>query len=290
MSLYPENVSLFANGARVLGLAMDGSPEAGRAWPIRVVWQAEKSRVAEQYSFSVRLVEEQGDLFGHVDGLSLYGDLWRQGDTVINRFRLPVSQGYPSDAPLRVEVLMYGGAEVGVVDEAGNEVAEGLRLSPDGAVDQLGWFRYLGAGRYRQLTPHKYIARLASQIDLMGFDAPQTEAHPGGTVPLTLYWKAAETPTIDYRVFAHLRAADASLRGQSDKVSPADVPTSHWPLDQYLVDRHNVSIGPDVVPGRYQLFVGLWEEASGQRAAASDERGTLLGDSVPLPVFVTVTP
>lgn len=289
LAIYPENFSLFANGARILRIEMDQAPKAGEEWPFRVIWKIERTDLADSYTFSIRLVNERGDRFGQVDGMGLSGELWRVGDTVINRFRMPVGAGYQNNQKLWMQVFMYKEDAIPAVDDGGGAVGRWVTMTTSGTIDQLGWFQYHPAGRYEAMAQHQYFARLASQIDLLAFDAPQTQAHPGGSLPVTLYWAAAQSPALNYHVFVHLRAADGSLWGQSDKVNPAGAPTAHWSVNRYLIDRHTVLISPDIPPGQYELFVGLWDEATG-RAVATDEAGEALGDSVPLHVVVNVQP
>jgi len=287
--LYPARFSLFANGARIVGISAKQDPQPGAGWSVVLIWNVERTDVADNYSFSVRLVDEQGNRFGQVDGLSLDGGLWRVGDTVFNRFTVPVSADYPG-GPLRVQLLTYKTDIIPVVDEGGVPVVTEMALVPDEAIaDLLGWFEYHPAGRFVALTPHQYFARLGEQIDLLGFSVSQTIAHPGESIRVTLYWKAAQMPTTNFHVFVHLRDANGNLVGQSDKADPGDSPTSHWTTAQYLADDHSLVIAPDTPPGSYQLFVGLWEESTG-RATAYNESSTLLGDSVPLGIFVAVQP
>jgi len=291
LTLFPETFDRFANGVRILGISLKQEPRAGAAWPVTLLWRVERTDLADNYSFSVRLVNEQDESFGQVDGLSLTGGLWHQGDTVINRFNVPVSESYRKGGKLRVQVLMYKTEPVPAVDDGGSQVAAWVTLVPDeGVEDQLGWFEYHPAGRYVARTGHEYFARLGSEVEVLGFEARQVEAHPGQTLPVTVYWKAARTPTVNYRVFVHLRGADGSLWGQSDKVNPADFPTTHWGTERYVLDRHSVTISTEIPPGQYQLYVGMWDEGTGQRLPAYDESGTYLGDSLPLPVVVNVQP
>jgi hypothetical protein len=290
LDLYPENIAAFATGARLLGLGFDQPPQAGREWPVTLVWQVAQAPPAEAVSFSLRLVGEQGEQWGQADGPSLAPDLWRAGDTVFNRFSLPVAEDYPGGAPLEAQAWMYGAQPAGAVDDRGFSVAPFVSLRPAGAEDQQGWFRFNAYGRYDALTSHLYLARLAGQIDLLSFDAPRLAARPGEALPLTLYWKAAQPPGVDYRVFVHLIGPDGGLRAQSDKVHPAGFPATHWPVDRFVVDRHMVSLPPGIAPGEYQLLAGLWDEATGQRAAAVDESGAALGDGVRLPITITIQP
>jgi len=290
IDLYPRNFSRFASGARILGVSLDQPLQPGVTVPIKLLWRIDKANPTRLYSFSVRLVDDQGQVFGQVDGLSLSSEHWRENDTVVNRLLLPVSENYPAGQTPRLNVLMYSPESVEtVVDDRETVVATEVALTTTGATDHLGWFQYNPYGVRLPLTSHRYFARFNEQIDLLGFSVPSTAARPGEDVPVTLYWAAAQTPTVNYHVFVHLRDENGNLVGQADKANPAGAPATHWTTTHYLADDHQLTIAPDTPPGRYQLFVGLWEESLG-RANAYDESGNLLGDSVPLGIFVEVQP
>lgn len=129
----PENISLLANGARILGLDVSGEPQPGQLWPVVIAWTPEQSKVGPQYQFSVRLVGEDGTTYAQMDGQSLTGSLWRAGDLVLNRFELPVSESLPPKARLRVQLLMYTWPDIGQVDAVNDDgavVAPWLYLIP----------------------------------------------------------------------------------------------------------------------------------------------------------------
>jgi hypothetical protein len=80
----PETIARFDNGARILGVDVLADPQPGQPWPLRVIWQPEVSGIDEQYQFSVRAVDGDGNAYGQADMASLNGWLWQAGDTVIN--------------------------------------------------------------------------------------------------------------------------------------------------------------------------------------------------------------
>ncbi len=127
----PQGAASFANGARIVGISAPTGPQAGRAWPITLIWQPQKTYTSEQYQFSVRLVDDKNNVYGQYDMASLAGSAWRTGDTVLNRMLLPVKDTLPT-SPLMVQIVMYSWPEirnVDVVDEAGNAVSPWMTLS-----------------------------------------------------------------------------------------------------------------------------------------------------------------
>jgi hypothetical protein len=61
-----------------------------------------------------------------------------------------------------------------------------------------------------------------------------------------------------------------------------DYPTSQWEAGDQVEDVHAISLPADLVPGSYTIAVGLYNPATGQRAARLDG----LGDSIHLSAVV----
>lgn len=158
------------------------------------------------------------------------------------------------------------------------------------AADQSGWWRVHSTGSTVLVAQHARFARLERGAALLAFDLPQTGAHPGGRVPVTLYWKALAPLTDNLRVFVHFIGPDGLLWGQSDKWNPADYPMVFWPLDKYVRDEHLAVLQPDAPPGMYTVRAGLYTEA-GVRMRVLDSGGDPSGeDGVTLTTTFVVQP
>lgn len=103
---------------------------------------------------------------------------------------------------------------------------------------------------------------LGEAIDLRGYDL----VRDGEMLLLTLYWQANRSPEVNYHVFVHLGAPDASPITQADGVPGEWLrPTTTWRPDEVIADPYSVSLA-GVPPGRYDLLVGLYDpENAGQR-------------------------
>ncbi len=154
--------------------------------------------------------------------------------------------------------------------------------------DYRGGFQFHSTGRTVVSAEHRFYASVEDEIELIGYDAPTSETQPGEIVPVVLYWRAVVEPTRNYQVYVHIRDVSGQLWGQSDKVNPANFPTTRWSVEKYVRDEHKVVVAPDTPPGEYQLFAGLWDHITGERFVALDERDWLLGESAPLPVAIEV--
>jgi len=159
-------------------------------------------------------------------------------------------------------------------------------LAVRGIGERDEWFTMHSLGDTVLVADNEIYAGLQSEVALLGYDVGSTVLRPGGQIPVTLYWKAIEPPTDNYRVFVHLIRPDGGLYGQSDKLNPAGFPTSRWPLDEYVRDEHELLITDTLPPGEYRLSVGLWNATTGQRLLAYDRSGEMLGDNVELPMLL----
>jgi hypothetical protein len=113
---------------------------------------------------------------------------------------------------------------------------------------------------------------------------------PGKNLSVALRWQAAGPAPKDYTVFLHLRDAAGKTIATGDGTPTwfVPLPTSGWPLGGILTwDGHLVAVSADLPAGRYDLVAGWYDWQTGERLAAYDEGGNLLGDEFVLgPVTV----
>jgi hypothetical protein len=121
---------------------------------------------------------------------------------------------------------------------------------------------------------HPVGASFDDQIELLGYDATPEDRE----VSITLHWRSIQVPRADYTVFAHLLDSDGRVVSQHDG-PPQDgaYPTSAWDAGEVVVDERILLLPPDLTPGLYSLWVGLYLPASGERLPVAGG-----GDSVKL--------
>lgn len=133
-------------------------------------------------------------------------------------------------------------------------------------------------------------ARFAGKAELAGYDLSATTARPGGTLRLTLYWKALDTLDKSYKVFNHVINDANSFAGQADSVPAAGGrPTTTWRRGEVVADTYTIPISEQAGPGRYALKTGLYAEVGGERLPVSLPGAGGAGDSVTL-ATIEVTP
>jgi hypothetical protein len=155
--------------------------------------------------------------------------------------------------------------------------------------DQTGAFRYESTGDHVIVAQTLYNVKLARGLELLAFDVSDTSVRPGDQFSVTLYWKAQVPVPINYQVYVHLIGPDDQLYAQSDKLNPADFPTSRWPTTKYVRDEHQLVFRGAPPPGQYRLVVGLWNASTGERLTVLSP-ATTFAEGLVLPTTITVGP
>jgi 4-amino-4-deoxy-L-arabinose transferase-like glycosyltransferase len=133
-------------------------------------------------------------------------------------------------------------------------------------------------------TPAGYT--LDGSVRLLGYDLNATDARPGGSIHLVLYWEALRPLYTNYQVFNHLY--DGTMWGQQDSTPGCTVrPTVLWGPGQVVRDEYTIPIDPSAPVGEIPLLVGMYSLTTEERLPVHDPDGVAIGDSIPLTV-VTV--
>ncbi|MGQ9828418.1 MAG: hypothetical protein ACUVSY_06675 [Roseiflexus sp.] len=95
---------------------------------------------------------------------------------------------------------------------------------------------------------------------------------PAATIEVALLWHARSRQDRDWWTFVHL--VDTNQRTVAeDNREPRDgaYPMSQWVAGDWVEARYTLTIPADLPPGSYALKVGLWDPATGRRAAFFDD-------------------
>jgi len=125
---------------------------------------------------------------------------------------------------------------------------------------------------------------LGEEFSLLGYSLIDQEVEPGGVMRLILYWKARKGLERDYKVFIHLLDERGQLVAQRDsQPQGGSKPTNSWESGEEIEDHYGVWLGEGVLPGEYELVMGLYESSTGQRLPTFDGEGRRLPeDTIPL--------
>lgn len=103
-------------------------------------------------------------------------------------------------------------------------------------------------------------------ITLSSARADLSDAGPGDIIPLALSWTTSGAPSANLSVFVHVGLEDGPAVAQHDSVPAAGLrPVTTWRAGESIADLRGVLIEPDTPPGRYTLFVGLYNSDTGER-------------------------
>jgi 4-amino-4-deoxy-L-arabinose transferase-like glycosyltransferase len=127
---------------------------------------------------------------------------------------------------------------------------------------------------------HPATLHFGQQIEFLGYDLEKQECAPGGTVELSLYWRAAGAIDRRYRAFVHVE--NERIWGQHDDDPACRLPTTEWRPGQFVGGQFRITLDPATPPGDYPLIVGLYDPESGARLPVFDAGGQELGDSLTL--------
>jgi hypothetical protein len=227
---------------------------------VTAVWQAQQGLETDYTAFA-HLVDDSGQGWAgddHQPHDGLYPtSAWGAGEMVRDTFALIV----PDDAPPGLYDI-----QVGWYDPATGErlpVGEGTAFRV--AVLPVSW---TGTGQEDLLPVGE---RLGEKITLEGY-AWQPDAQE---LRVTLRWSVDGLLASDLTVFVHLVGAknDGGVIAQGDGPPLGGRwPTSLWLPGIALDDWHTISLPEDLPAGTYQLRVGLYYPATGERLRLPDGR------------------
>ncbi|MEA3459836.1 MAG: hypothetical protein U9R11_04080, partial [Chloroflexota bacterium] len=114
--------------------------------------------------------------------------------------------------------------------------------------------------------------------------SPEGKVKGSDVLEVDLYWKARRKVERNYTVFMHLLgeaynpATNGPVWAQSDcQPLNGGYPTSQWIVDTIVKDHHEMTVDPYAPPGRYQIEVGMYLLATGERLPVlGEEKGRIL--------------
>lgn len=110
---------------------------------------------------------------------------------------------------------------------------------------------------------HKLRVDFGGKIELLGYDLPRSQVHPGDTLSVVLYWRALTDVEGNYQSFVHVAQPLDVAWAQEDHLNPGGLPTSRWPSDKYVWDEYAIQIPEQLPPGAYMVNVGLYSRSEG---------------------------
>jgi hypothetical protein len=145
-------------------------------------------------------------------------------------------------------------------------------------------------GQGEPVTVGSTRTRFGEAIRLSQIEVKQTPATPdvgtgqGDRLQIQLNWQTDATLSANYTLSVQVVGPDGSLF-QAFDWPPGNGfrPTTSWQPGETIVDRRAIEFSPDAPPGVYQVFVILYNAATGERLAVQTEDGSIVsGDALPI--------
>jgi hypothetical protein len=241
----------------------------------------------EDYSVFVHLLSANDLILSQRDTYPGLGasptSLWEPGDTIADRYVLPVPQAVLAPSEATVEVGLYrlwDGSRLRITDGKGRDRGDNVRF---GAVriarPEVGGI------------PNPVRFNLDDKIALVGYELDRTAAAPGEVFTLTLYWEAQSAMELNYSVTTQvLGEADAKWAQKDGWPKGGDAPTSTWKVGQVIEDTYLLRVAENAPPGAYDLQVGVYSGETGERLPVLGEGGHVQGTRIVLGKVRVVSP
>lgn len=251
-----------------------GSP--GDTLPLSLYWQARTTPIADaMVNVELRSAE---------------------GQTVLQRQASPAGDQAPTSS-WQAGDIMRGWHDLVIPPDtpAGMYQLE-VRLSTDGQVSEPLISQQIEvSGRPHVFTPPAselpLPRRIGDAIAFLGYDPPTGSPRPGQSVLLTLYWQALGPIDRSYTAFIHILNSDGQIVAQQDSLpGEGAIPTQSWIQDEYITDRHQIGLPPELPPGQYQVAIGMYDPETGVRLPITDANGQPQGDRILLPQSIQISP
>jgi hypothetical protein len=254
----PVTLNADINGLRAIGSDQPPKPiVTGDPWTLTMDWASSSDRLP---ALDVRwsIARDGQTTYSTTLPLNSYStDRWRRGEVIESKYdlRLPITLA-AGTYQLEFQLIDHG-------------TGQSLKAAP------VLLTSIKVASRPRVFTTPQSIGnatdfKFDDLAKLIGADVE----HSNGSIKVTLYWQAQNITSTNYTAFVQLVKLDGQVVQQIDSWQiGGDAPTNTWAPGQVVADQYTF----DNVPSSdYQVWVGLYDAANGQRLPATDASGNRL--------------
>jgi 4-amino-4-deoxy-L-arabinose transferase-like glycosyltransferase len=235
-------LSAVADGLTLLGVNLDTtSVRPGEPLYLTLFWRADEPPLLD---YNVTLSLGDATLYTGAPVHDTYPTSdWSSGEIVADRY----DPRLPRDMPPGDHILQLQISNLSLV---------------------LGTVTVQATDRVFDVPPisHSLTVTLGDQVELLGYDLLAETVAQGGTLTLTLYWRALDEMDESYTVFTHLVAPDGSMTGQRDNPPVGGTyPTNLWLAGEVVADVYEIAVSADAAPGEHCLEAGMYVAETGVR-------------------------
>jgi hypothetical protein len=226
-------------------------------------WQPLKPPSAD-YSVYLRLLDAQGAVVAGRDsypGLGLHPTTGMPvGAAIRDPMPLAVPDGLDTPLVARVVVGLY---DYNTPDRLGipATTADGTPVP----LPVAGEVKIVPAVWQSPGESTAVAARFTDSIELAGYDLSRQDG-----IRLRLLWRPLAKPAADYKVFVHVLDATGQTISQQDaRPRAGNYPTTWWEAGEIFWDVYHLPLDDAQQRAAVRLRIGLYDAASGVRAAVS---------------------
>ena len=250
---------VYGGDLRLAGYRLDPvEPQPGDPLSLTLYWQPIRIPL-EPLDLVVQLADSRSISLGRSDTILFEPALstWLDGQVSTTRHEFELAPD--------LEVPLGGRLEVSLLNPA--QVALPISTIGREPLDQVaGTFTI--APKSWPVPPIESAAQSPwkNGIILAGHALSSAQGQAGDTIDVRLFWETTGPIRENYVAFVHLLDANGQLVAQHDSLPRAGAyPTTWWQPGQVIEDRHPLVLPPELSPGTYQLVVGLYQQANGER-------------------------
>jgi hypothetical protein len=236
-------------------------PSGKEGWVV-LRWRALRD-LDRNYKVGVYLLDSRGRAVGQVDKLLLSNNLeptsrWSAEQLEIDYYSLPCVAATPPGV-YSVEVVVYDAETMDrlqILDAESGSFKSSLIV---GTMEVIAPLTPAEVEPMESIDPAN--RGVAPGLELLGYDLPVTEASPGETVRLALYWRASEDLERDYLLSLQLIDQEGVVwLEQEERPVDGTYPTTEWDEGEVLRDWHDLVLPPDAPQGRHDLLLQVLED------------------------------
>jgi hypothetical protein len=256
---YDVQVSDFA---RLIGVSVPAHTRPGSLTWIEVCWETLRPPQAGYWQF-VHVVGLNDEVLAGIDsvpGLGNYPTLdWQPGTSHCTDWPLEIPGNVPP-GQYSVQTGLYTRETLERLDAA---FPGGERFDPP----MIGTLIADAVPGDPPASANPADADFGGIIRLRGWELSPPDPSPGDALTLTLYWEATAPPPQSYTVFVHLIGShSAEPLTQGDGIPRVGLyPTDTWVVGGLVSDAHTLALPLDLPSGEYELHIGFYDLATGQR-------------------------
>lgn len=136
------------------------------------------------------------------------------------------------------------------------------------------------------VIPTPLNVQFGDEIQLLGYDFPETAVSPGESFFVTLYWEGLKPMSENYAIALHVVDAAGEVAASLDTIPyQGRYATAVWPPRQPFPDQYDLSLNPQAAPGLAAIWLTVYPWRQTERALPVTVDGLDVGNSLQLAQF-----